>query len=102
MEVTIQFKNGTTLMAEKNGTSYIALAAPAFPADLSVVTVVDGATIEVLHNVHVQECASVDGRYWFALLEETEQERTIRELREENDMLEDAIAELAAIIGGGE
>jgi hypothetical protein len=46
------------------------------------------------------ECASIDGRFWFSFMEEPEDKKTIRELCEENKMLEDAIIELAGLIGG--
>lgn len=39
------------------------------------------------------ECYSEDGRYWFAFVEEDPRDAEIR-------MLEDAIVELAEIIGG--
>ena len=67
-----------------------------------MVTVEDEQGTKTFSNATVQECASVDGRYWFTFLEESESERTIRELREENEVLEEAILELAAIIGGDE
>lgn len=67
-----------------------------------MVTVIDETGTRVLHNVNVTECASADGKYWFALVEESEQERVIRELREENELMAGAIEELAAIIGGDE
>lgn len=48
---------------------------------------------------HVVECASVDGRYWFCFVEESPQEKRIRQLAEENEILAGAVEELAAIIG---
>ena len=102
MEATITFKNGEQITAEVNGNCYITVSEPAFPDDLSVVTVEDEQGTKTFSNATVQECASVDGRYWFTFLEESESERTIRELREENEVLEEAILELAAIIGGDE
>lgn len=100
MEVTITFVDGTEMTAEKNGDSFIVDEKPMFPADLSVVTVESGEDTEVFHDAIVQECASVDGKFWFAFLEESPEARTIRELREENAILEDAIIELAELIGG--
>jgi hypothetical protein len=102
MEVRIVFKNGTELQASMSGNSLIVAEQPQFPKDLSTV-IVRGENYEaVYHSARVQECASVDGRYWFTFLEESESERIIRELREENEMLEGAIMELAEIIGGVE
>ena len=103
MEATIQFKSGKTINVEVNGNCYIKSKKPSFPDDLSVVTVTNGdGTQQVFENARLIECAAVDGKYWFSFLSETEQEKTIRELREENELLEGAIAELAEIIGKGE
>lgn len=101
-EAKIIFKDGTSIKAEMNGSCFIVANEPVFPDDLSVVVVVAGGETRTYTNAYVQECASVDGNYWFTILEESIQDRTIRELREENTMLEDAIAELAEIIGGEE
>lgn len=100
MEVTITFVDGNELIAVKNGDCFIVDEKPTFPADLSVVTVEGEEGSEIFHDAIVQECASVDGKYWFAFLEESPEAKTIRELREENAMLEDAIIELAELIGG--
>ncbi len=100
MEVRLTFNDGTSVVAEQNANTYITAAQPAFPEDLSVVTVESDDQAQVFRNVTIQECASVDGRYWFALLEETEQARVIRELRETNDMLTECILEMSEIIYG--
>lgn len=60
--VNIIFGDGTELVATPNGDCYIVAEKPHFPADLSVVTVGE----QILENVAVVECASTDGRYWFA------------------------------------
>lgn len=98
----IIFNDGTEINPEQNGNSFIMDEPVVFPDDLSEVTVDNEQGTKVLHNVTATECASVDGRYWFALIEEGPQERVIRELRAENEILEGAIAELAEIIGGGD
>ena len=100
MEVTVKFANGEELTAEKNGTCLILDEKPEFPADLSIVTVESEEGVEIYHDAIVQECASIDGKFWFTFLEESQEEKVIRELREENAMLEDAIIELAELIGG--
>jgi len=82
--ITITFKNGVSIEAEKNGDCYITNAKPQFPSDLSEVTV--GET--KLKNVQLIECASVDGRYWFAFREMSE-----TELWRAN--IEDALCELS-------
>lgn len=102
MEATITFKSGKKITVEVNGSCFIKKTKPAFPDDLSVVTIENGQETKVFENARLVECASVDGKYWFTFVSETESERVIRELREENEMLEGAIQELAEIIGGGE
>lgn len=96
----IRFTDGTELQTDRNGDCFILPACPEFPEDLSTVTVEIGDETTVYHNAKVQDCASVDSRFWFTFIEESPAERTIRELREENTMLEDAIIELAELIGG--
>ena len=102
MEVKIIFNDGTQMSAEQNGNCFIVAAQPAFPDDLSVVTVESEDQRQDFNNVTIQECASIDGRFWFTLLEETEQARVIRELQEIIEIQAGAIEELAEIIGGGE
>ena len=64
--VTIIFKNGTSITAEKNGDSYITPTRPAFPADMSKVIIrEEDGTTNTIKNADVTECASVDGKYWF-------------------------------------
>lgn len=70
----ITFKNGLEIEAEVNGSCYIVDSKLDFPVDLSEVTVTVGEDEKVLREVEVNEAASVDGRYWFALRELTEQE----------------------------
>lgn len=96
----IRFADGTELQAARNGDCFILPTPPEFPEDLSLVTVEIGEETYIYHNAKVQNCASVDEKYWFAFIEESPAEKTIRELREENAMLEDAIIELAELIGG--
>lgn len=68
--VKIIFNDGTELVAEQNGDCYIVPQKPDFPADLSTVQ----AGEKTLENVSVVECASTDGRYWFAFREMTQEE----------------------------
>lgn len=102
MEAKIIFKNGQEINAEMNGSSLIVNEKPEFPEDITGVIVRADGNDTVYSYPTLVECASVDGRYWFTFIEESESERVIRELREENKMLEDAIVELAEIVGGGE
>ena len=93
MEAKITFANGSELTAEMSGNCFIVNEKPDFPEDLSEVTVESGEGEKVYQNVIVQECAHVDDKYWFAFVEEDPRDVEIR-------MLEDAIIELAEIIGG--
>ena len=106
MEAKITFKDGSEITAEANGNNYITESEPEFPEDLSVVTVRtegEGAEEEkVFHNPKVTECASLDGRFWFAFVEESEQDKVIRELQEQNDMLTECLLEMSEIVYGGD
>ena len=102
MEAKIIFKDGSELTAEVNGSCYITESEPEFPEDLSVVTVQGEGEDKVFHNPKVTECAPTDGRFWFAFVEETEQEKTIRELREQNDMITECLLEMSEIVYGGD
>ena len=99
MEVKITFGSGETIAAEKNGESLIAQQKPSFPDELGLVTVEGADGIRTYSDPQVVECASVDGRYWFCFVEESPQEKRIRQLAEENEILAGAVEELAAIIG---
>ena len=91
---TILFKNGTSLTAEQNGDCFILNQKPTFPEDLSVVTVTGEDGKRFFYNAKVQDCASVDGRYWFAFVEKT-QDELFRELMQESiAAIEDALCEL--------
>lgn len=102
MEAKVIFKNGQEISAEINGSSLIVNEKPEFPEDITGVIVRADGNDTVYNYPLLVKCASIDNRYWFTFIEESESDRVIRELREENQMLEDAIAELAEIIGGGE
>lgn len=97
----IIFADGKTFAVEVNGDCYIMDDKPEFPADLSIVTIEDGEQTIVIHDAILIECASVDGRYWFAFIKESPEEKTIRELQESNQMLIDCILEMSEIIYGG-
>lgn len=100
MEAKIIFKDGTEITAEQNGTCYILNTKPIFPEDMTgMIIEKENERIEFQYPILI-ECASIDGRFWFSFMEEPEDKRIIRELHEENSMLEDAIIELAELIGG--
>lgn len=100
MEAKIVFGDGTEIIAEQNGSSFIVDTKPQFPDNMDVVTITSEEQAITLHYAFVQECAGIDDRYWFTLLEESPQNRTIKELRAENELLAGAITELAELIGG--
>ena len=79
----IKFKDGTSITAEQNGSCYITATKPEFPEDLTEVTVGD----EELHNVRIVECASVDGRYWFTMLQATDGQLQAEQMRADIDYL---------------
>ena len=98
MEAILTFMDGTVIEAEENGNCFIVPAKPEFPEDLSQVTVEDETGEKTLQNVTVQEAASTDGRYWFILVEESESDKAMRELREDvgdalNGLLEFVLGE---------
>lgn len=86
-EVKIIFKDGTELTVERNGSSFITDEKPTFPEDLKNITI-EGQTIS---NGRVIECASVDGRYWFAITEIPQDEL-------DKAAYDDALAELTELI----
>ena len=52
-------------------------------------------------DAQLVECASIDGRYWFAFIETPEDEKLrkrIEELENTNSMLEECILEMSEII----
>lgn len=82
--VKIIFSDGTEIVAEQNGTCYIVDEKPDFPEDLSTVIIGE----QVLENVALVECASIDGRYWFAFRQLSPQEIWMAEI-------EDALCDLS-------
>lgn len=99
MEVKITFGNGEIIAAEKNGESLIAQQKPGFPAVLGVVTVesADGGA-RIYNDPKIVECASVDGRYWFCFVEESPQQKRIRQLEEKNESLIECLLEMSEIV----
>ena len=93
MEAKIIFRDGTEITAEKNGDCCITDQKPAFPSDLRGLIIRAGTEEKTFDQPALVECASVDGRYWFSFVEPDPRDTEIR-------MLEDAILELAEMIGG--
>ena len=86
-KVIIRFNDGNEISAEINGDSYIVNTKPEFPEDLSNV-VISGEDINKRYdNAELIECASVDGRYWFAFREIPQEEADAVQLRADVDYL---------------
>ena len=81
MEAKITFKDGTELTVEKNSDCYILPEKPDFPDDLSIVTVESEDGYRKYHEASLIECASVDGRYWFAFGETSDTDRATRQMQ---------------------
>lgn len=77
----IIFKSGVEIDAELNGSSLITDFKPNFPSDISGVKVVAGKQEIIYENPDIVECASFDGRYWFALIEISSRERAEKQIR---------------------
>ena len=73
-KATIKFTDGTEIEVDVNGDSFITDTEPEFPDDMAVVEVEQGDNTTFYHNARVQECASVDNRYWFIILEASQSE----------------------------
>lgn len=73
--VTIRFSDGTEIDAEQNGTAFIVDEPFDIPDDLSDIEFIgrdEGP--ESIENGKFVECASIDGRFWFTIIEKSEDE----------------------------
>ena len=98
MNAIITFSDGTTITAERNGDCFITDVKPDFPDDLATVTISDTSYEYVLHDAELIECASVDGKYWFAFNEKPEEQilkEEIAKLQMQNEFLEGCIMEMS-------
>ncbi len=86
-KVTIVFADGTELEAEKNGTCFIADEEPKFPEDLSEVTITEDGKDTVIENAEIVECAAIDDRYWFTIVEIPESVREAKQVRSDIDYI---------------
>ena len=73
----ITFSNGEEIIAEVNGDSFIVNEEPTFPDNLEDITIEKDGQEETIEHGRIIECASVDGRYWFAISEVAEGERIL-------------------------
>lgn len=86
-KVTIVFADGTELEAEKNGTCLIVDEKPEFPEDLSKLTVTEDGKDTVIENAEIVECAPIDKRYWFAIIEISAAVREAKQIRSNIDFI---------------
>lgn len=77
----ITFSNGEEIIAEVNGDSFIVNEEPTFPDNLEDITIEKDGQEETIEHGRIIECASVDGRYWFAISEIPEHERIYEEMQ---------------------
>ena len=101
MKATIQFVNRSEIVVDKSSDCYITDEKPAFPDPLGEVVVVSEEGERHIMDATLIECASVDGRYWFALMETPEDvklRRRIVELEKTNGMLQDCLLEMSEIV----
>lgn len=69
------FATGLVITAQVNGNCYITDEKPDFPEDISEITVEQGEETTEIKDAQLIECASTDGRYWFAFHEMTADEK---------------------------
>ena len=93
MHAKIIFNDMTEITAEMNGNCLILDKKPEFPSDLSTVTIRSAAGDCVYCNAEIIECASIDGRYWFAFRELTPDELYRKQLDDERNVVLDLISE---------
>lgn len=101
MEARIYFSDGTEITAQKNADCYITNTKPEIPEELGLVIIQWGEDEEKRYEDAVLvECASVDGRYWFAFSEVSEAAKEKAAMQAEIDMLTECILEMSEIIYG--
>ena len=98
MNAQIIYGDNSIMEADKNGGCLIVNTKPEGNYDLSIVTVKSEDGVEVYHDAKIMECASVDGRYWFAFYEQTPEEKKQEEYAEAIEMLSECILEMSEII----
>lgn len=88
MEATIRFKDGTEIVAEVNGDSYITDKKPAFPEDLTGLVIVTDKSEKSYKEALLLECASIDNRYWFAFIEKPIEQKQAEEIEKQKVLIE--------------
>ena len=79
--VTIRYGNDLSIIAEVNGSSFITDNDPDMPDFFPEVEIEYADYTVTLHNAQLVECAAIDNRYWFALVEMPQQELLISRLQ---------------------
>ena len=103
MEAIIKFKNGDEITAEVNGSCYVVDKKPSIPKDLTDVTITENGQGTTIEDAIFVECASVDNRYWFTLIEKPENQKQAEEialLKADNAMLTECILEMSEVVYG--
>lgn len=101
MEATIHILNLEDITAEKRADCYITATKPEFPEELGRVIIESEEGTQEFQEAQLIECASIDGRYWFAFMETPEEEKLkkrIADLESTKEMLEECILEMSEII----
>jgi hypothetical protein len=76
----IKLSNGVEFNAEDCGGSFAVDEKPEFPSGIFGVEITSEDRHEVLDQVRLITCFSIDGRFWFNFLPLSEQEKRIIEL----------------------
>lgn len=95
MEAKVIFSNGSVITAEQNGSCLIVASKPTFPADLTNISIESTEGNSVIENGQIVECASVDGRYWFSIIEIPASQVKEAETETRIAAIEDALCELS-------
>lgn len=101
MTATIIFRDGSQISVYKNADCYISASKPEFPNPIGAVSIEAEDGNKEYNDAQLVECASIDGRYWFAFMEMPEDEKLkkrISDLESVNEMLEECILEMSEII----
>ncbi len=77
----IKFADGTELSVNVNGSSFIIDEKPEFPDNLEGITITQGKEKRTIEYGEILECASVDDKYWFAIIEIPEDKRKFEEMQ---------------------
>lgn len=95
MEAKLKFANGTEIIAQANDNNYIVATKPQFPDNLKNIQITTEESTLVIKNGRIVECASLDGNYWFTVIEVPENIVHIQEMLQRLNDVEDALCEIS-------